>query len=196
MESKTNSPLVALADDGELRSSTEVIAAGMEYEHASTIKLVRKYEGRLSKFGLVRFQIRPRPAGQHGGGDVEYAELNEPQAALLISMMRNKPRVLDFKEDLVFEFFRMRSALQQRDMTFWQQRLQLEARDRNSFEWASFGSRKMLDRRRAMPGFRQERADLDAAMQQPIPGVPPVPPLQLVGRKRSASNDGRKKRVA
>lgn len=44
------------------------------------IKLVRSYQGDLEEFGLVRFEIRAREAGKHGGGDVEYAILNKHQA--------------------------------------------------------------------------------------------------------------------
>lgn len=195
MERKTQPQLVFIADDGELRATTTSIADGMHIDHESTIKLVRKYLSQLKKFGRVGFEIQSfdTPGGRQRR---EVAQLNEPQAALLISFMRNTARVVNFKVGLVAEFFRMRSALQQRDMTLWQRRLHLEARDRESFEWASFGAHKMRDRQRDLPAFDQERADLDAAMQQPIPGMAPAPHLRVVGRKRAASNDSKRMRRA
>jgi hypothetical protein len=53
------------------------------------IKLVRRHQAALESFGKVGFQIRPRSKGAHGGGDVEFALLNEHQAALIISFMPN-----------------------------------------------------------------------------------------------------------
>ncbi|WP_256330225.1 Rha family transcriptional regulator [Variovorax sp. YR216] len=200
---QTNEPnnLVILARDGEPAASTEVIASGMQQQHASVIKLVRKHMATLETFGLVRFQIRPRSAGQHGGGDVELAELNEQQATVLISLMRNSERVVEFKVRLVSEFYRMRSALQNRDMSLWQQLMRLESRDKNSLEWASFGSRKMHERRRELPEIRRERARLESEIQQPLPGVQmpaglPAAPSLTVVNKGCASNDARKKRSA
>jgi len=95
--------LVRLTPDGELRASTEVIAQGMAYQRASTIKLVRRHQTRLESFGPIRFQIR---MGAHGGVPVEYADLNEQQAALIVSFMRNTARVIDFKVSLIAEFYR------------------------------------------------------------------------------------------
>lgn len=49
--------------------------------------------------------------------------------------------------------------------SLWDQRLELEKRDATSFMWAQFGSQRMLDRRRELPGLRAERAALETAMQ-------------------------------
>lgn len=59
----------------------------------------------------MRFQIVPRIEGQHGGGNVEFAYLNEPQAALLIAFMRNSEIVVKFKVALVKGFYDMRAQL-------------------------------------------------------------------------------------
>jgi hypothetical protein len=60
---------------------------------------------------LVGFEIRARQKGQHGGGNAKLAMLNEHQAALLLTFMDTTENAMDFKEALVFEFFRMRDAL-------------------------------------------------------------------------------------
>lgn len=154
--------------NGEPLASTEVIAKGMKQQHASVIKLVRKHAQSLAVFGLIRFEIRPRARGKHGGGDVEFAMLNERQAALLISLMRNSDEVVDFKVALIDEFYRMRDALQQRDQNLWQQMQALIAREVESKVRASFGSHLMLERKREIPYFRDERERLEHEIQPPL----------------------------
>jgi len=105
-----NPPLVTLAH-GQPVTSTLAMAEGTDNEHASVIKLVRNHLNDYEEFGLVRFEIRPREPGRHGGGDAEYALLNEPQATLLITYMRNSPVVREFKKRLVREFFAMAEQL-------------------------------------------------------------------------------------
>lgn len=75
--------------NGQATTTTLEIAAGTKVTHEAVILSVRKYKADLERFGLVRFEIEPRKAGQHGGGDTEYAILNERQATLLISYQRN-----------------------------------------------------------------------------------------------------------
>jgi phage regulator Rha-like protein len=157
--------MVTVDIDGEPRASTEVIAQGVEQQHPSAMKLIKKHLAAFESFGLVRFEIRPRLKGRHGGGNVEFAMLNEHQAALLISFMRNTPKVIDFKVSLIREFFRMSEALQRRDMGLWQQMQALIAREVESKVRASFGSRLMLERKREKPRFDQERRRLESQIQ-------------------------------
>jgi len=105
--------LVTLSGDTAV-TSTLVIAANTDNDHSSVIKLVRTYFSDLEEFGLVRFEIRPRSQGQHGGGDTEYAELNEQQATLLLTFMRNSPIVRSFKKSLVRAFFDMAQKIKMR----------------------------------------------------------------------------------
>lgn len=102
--------------DGQPVTTSLAIAEGAELDHASVIKLVRTYLADLEEFGLVGFEIRARLAGQHGGGDTEYALLNEQQATLLFTFMRNSAPVILFKKRLVKAFFDL--AQQQRSGGF------------------------------------------------------------------------------
>lgn len=154
--------------DAEPMTSSFVIAKGMQAQHASTIKLVRKYQERLARFGRVRFEIRSFPT-RGGMQDREIALLNERQAGFLISLMRNSDAVLGFKENLIYEFFRMRDALQQREQGLWQQMQALIAREVESKVRASFGSHLMLTRKREIPGFRTEHDRLAAEIQPALP---------------------------
>jgi phage regulator Rha-like protein len=156
---------LVLSVDGEPRASSETIARGVEQQHASVIKLIRKHQSDFEAFGLVRFEIRPRRAGQHGGGDVEFALLNEQQSTLLLAFMRNSPRVVEFKIALVREFFRMRDEKQNREMNLWQQMQALIAKEVESKVRATFGSHLMLERKKEIPQFEEERHLLESQIQ-------------------------------
>jgi anti-repressor protein len=95
----------------ELVTTTIAMAAGTANSHEAVIKLVRTHQRDFEEFGLVRFEIEPRKPGRHGGGDMEYALLNEDQATLLITYMRNNEIVRRFKIALVRDFGNMRRQL-------------------------------------------------------------------------------------
>jgi phage regulator Rha-like protein len=81
--------------------------------HKAIIQLVRKYLNELEEFGSITFEMRLNGrADGRGGRPVEYAILNEPQATLLFTFMRNNRIVKAFKVRLIKEFYRMRQALQ------------------------------------------------------------------------------------
>ena len=98
-------------ENGEPMTTTLQIALGLEIQHATVIKLVRTYMPDFQEFGLVRFKIQPRLNGQHGGGDVKFVPLNEQQATFLMTLMRNSPRVIEFKKALVKAFFETREFI-------------------------------------------------------------------------------------
>lgn len=102
---------LVIIQGGELVTTTLAIATGTANKHEAVIKLARTYQADLSEFGLVRFEIQPKPQGQRGGSDTEYAILNEEQAALLITYMRNNDVVRRFKIALVRGFSDMRRQI-------------------------------------------------------------------------------------
>lgn len=106
--------IVTLNDTGCPVTTSLAIAEGVERPHASIIKLIRENLSDFEAFGLVGFEIQPRSAGQHGGGDTEYAILNEHHATLLITFLRNIGIVKEFKKRLVKAFFEMRDELNKR----------------------------------------------------------------------------------
>jgi phage regulator Rha-like protein len=53
----------------DLLTDSLIVASGCEIQHASVIKLVRKYKEDFEEFGLLAFEIQPRLKGQHGGID-------------------------------------------------------------------------------------------------------------------------------
>lgn len=88
--------------DGDAVTTTLSVALGTQNDHASVIKLVRSYQGDLEEFGLLDFKSEST-----GGRPTEYAFLNEPQATLLLTYMRNTEIVRAFKKKLVREFWEM-----------------------------------------------------------------------------------------
>lgn len=160
-------PLVT-SIDGEARASTIVIAKGVEQQHASIIKLLRKHIQDFDAFGHVDFKSEVVNRRQGGGSLREYAMLNEHQASLLIAFMRNSPRVVAFKVALVREFFRMRDELQRREQGLWAQMQALIAKEVESKVRASFGSHLMLKRKREIPDFEAQFAELEDRIQKPL----------------------------
>ncbi|AYD83919.1 antirepressor [Gordonia phage Getalong] len=105
-------PLVTPRDDGEPTTTSLVIAEGTGNQHKNVLELVRNNIADFEEFGGVAFQTRPRPEAQHGGGNVVIAILNEAQATLLLTYMRNNDIVRAFKKRLVHAFIELRRAQQ------------------------------------------------------------------------------------
>lgn len=101
---------IVFALEGQALTSTAAVADGTGNDHASVIKLVRTYTDDLAEFGRVGFQIQPfaTPGGEQKR---EVALLNEQQATLLITYMRNSDTVRAFKKRLVSAFYKMAQEL-------------------------------------------------------------------------------------
>ncbi len=139
MNAKFN-PVTKLVDvqKGEPTTTTLQIALGLGLTHKSVIQLVRTYLPDIQEFGRVRFEssnsafemansgfeVRNSNQGRH----TRYAVLNEQQAYFLMTLMRNSPRVIDFKKALVKSFFEARTLLQTDYFALIQQREALNAK--------------------------------------------------------------------
>lgn len=125
-------------ENGEPMTTTLQIALGLGIQHATVIKLVRTYLPDFQEFGRVKFEnsydskglvnsgfeIRNSNQGRH----TRYAVLNEQQATFLMTLMRNSPRVIDFKKALVKSFFEARALLQTDYFALIEQREVLSAK--------------------------------------------------------------------
>lgn len=111
--------LVFLSSNNLPLTTTVIIADSLDKRHTDVLALTHKYEPELRNFGSVPFKTELKKAGIHGAQqEAEYAYLNEQQATLLISMMRNSPKVIAFKIALVKAFYEMRQALAQQTQTY------------------------------------------------------------------------------
>ncbi|WP_168734396.1 Rha family transcriptional regulator [Pseudothauera nasutitermitis] len=100
-------PEIVVEHHGEPMTTSLAIADGVKIEHASVIKLVRKYAEDIGAFGEIGFEIRLNPHGK----PTEIAWLNEQQSTFLLTLMRNSPIVVEFKKALVRAFFALRDRV-------------------------------------------------------------------------------------
>ena len=103
--------LVYLAPNTEEPFTTsEVIAECAGVKRDTVQKLIQRHEKDLREFGRVGFEIRTL---QTRGGQqmAKIYHLNEQQATLLLTFLRNTPVVIEFKKELVRQFFAMRKEL-------------------------------------------------------------------------------------
>lgn len=91
-------------------TTSEVIAECAGVKRDTVQKLVQRHEKDLREFGRVGFEIRTL---QTRGGQqmAKIYHLNEQQATLLLTFLRNTPVVIEFKKELVRQFFTMRKEL-------------------------------------------------------------------------------------
>lgn len=93
---------------------SDVIAEFAGVQHHAVQQLITKHEADFKEFGIIAFEMRKPPAGSKGGRPETVYHLNEEQATLLMTYLKNTPRVRAFKKELVRQFYIMREELVQR----------------------------------------------------------------------------------
>lgn len=95
-------------------TTSKIIARNGKVEHETIVRLISKYEEDIQEFGILRFEI-----GEiKGRGQPEKIyRLNEQQATLLITYMKNTLPVRTFKKVLVKQFYIMYQELNKRAIT-------------------------------------------------------------------------------
>ena len=112
--------------ENEPRISHRVIAEQTENQAKSILDFITRNIADFEDFGMMRFEIVPIKNSKNRVNEEKTYFLNEQQATLLISYLRNNPIVKNFKKLLVREFFRMRELLQnQQTKTKTSQNIQL-----------------------------------------------------------------------
>ena len=99
--------LVYMDGKKEPYTTSEIVAECAGVKHHAVQEHIRKNVERLERFGKVSFQMRPLPSGQQAKDYI----LNEQQATLLITFLKNTEQVANFKENLVKAFFEIRDEL-------------------------------------------------------------------------------------
>lgn len=96
-------------------TTSDVIAEYAKIANRSVYLLIEKHVKQLEKFGRVSFEMRPL---QTKGGiqEIKIYHLNEQQATLLITFLKNTEPVIQFKVELVQQFYAMRTELQHRQI--------------------------------------------------------------------------------
>lgn len=96
---------------GEPFTTSDIIADCTGNSYRSVLRTIERHMERLEKFGWVRFEITPLET-KGGVQNHKVYHLNEPQATLLITFLKNTDIVADFKVELVRQFYQMRRELE------------------------------------------------------------------------------------
>lgn len=110
-----NNQLVFVKDqslNAEPFTTGDIIAKYADIERESVNRTIRNKKSRLEHFGKVGYYIQPLSSGQKA----KVFLLNEQQATLLVTFLKNTEKVADFKEELVRQFFLMKKELQERQI--------------------------------------------------------------------------------
>lgn len=111
------SPLVLLNGDSPYTTS-EIIADGTGIARRKIRDAIRKYQGDLESFGRVA-SYRATLETSGGPQKVTVYHLNEQQAAFLLTLLKNTPVVVEFKKELVRQFYAMRDFIRERSGKFF-----------------------------------------------------------------------------
>lgn len=93
--------------DDEPYTTSEVIADGTGIGHRKLRDTIRKYQTDFESFGL----LASYQAESTGGRPTTGYLLNEQQATFLLTLLKNTPIVVQFKRELVRQFYEMRAIL-------------------------------------------------------------------------------------
>lgn len=97
-------------------TTSDIIAECTGNNYRSVQRLIERQIDALRTFGRVRFEITPLKT-RGGIQNKKVYLLNEPQATLLITFLKNTPVVVKFKTELVRQFYLMRAELQKRQIS-------------------------------------------------------------------------------
>lgn len=108
--------LVTMAGNDVFTDSL-VVAEGTGNKHHAVKALIKRYENDMKSFGTFGISN----AESTGGRPETYYQLNEEQAAFLMTLLRNSPQVVAFKKELVRQFYAMRRLIMERQTSEWQE---------------------------------------------------------------------------
>lgn len=111
--------IVFIGKSNELYTTSEIVAEKSEVKHHAIQQLISKHESDFREFGVIAFEMRKPGFGSKGGRPTLTYALNEQQATLLMTYLKNTPPVRQFKKDLVRRFYAMREILRERQSTEW-----------------------------------------------------------------------------
>ena len=101
------SNLVLLSDKKEPYTLSTIISDNLKMKHHSITRIIRRHEADFLEFGKVGHSVQALRSGQN---EKVYI-LNEEQATLLVTYLRNTPKVREFKKMLVREFYKLRDEV-------------------------------------------------------------------------------------
>lgn len=104
--------------ENDVFTNSKVIAEGTGNKHYAIQQLIAKYERDFAEFGQVAFEMRSAKYSR-GTNEEKVYLLNEEQATLLMTYLRNNAVVRKFKKNLVYQFYKMRRFLIEKQSKLW-----------------------------------------------------------------------------
>ena len=89
-------------------TTSDVIATFAGVQHHTVTRLIQQHEADFKEFGILRFEIEEIKGR---GQPAKHYQLNEEQATLLMTYLKNTAQVRAFKKELVRQFYAMRFEL-------------------------------------------------------------------------------------
>ncbi len=106
--------------NGEARVSHRVIAENVGVQAKNVKELISKYKDQLNSFGVLTFQTeavsKEKLKQNPDAKPIEHAFLNEQQATLLLTFLKNNDVVVKFKVALVKAFYDLKANLTPMEM--------------------------------------------------------------------------------
>lgn len=107
MSDSTSLPTVTQDNDGQLTTTSLIVAEGVGLQHKNVRELIEDNIADFEEFGVCRFETaKPSTSANGGGRPQKLAVLNRDQALLLMTYLRNSAVVRDFKKRLIRAFTR------------------------------------------------------------------------------------------
>ena len=97
--------------ESEPFTTSDIIAECAQVQHHAIQQLIARYESDLKEFGGLAFEMRTVKTNL-----TKVYHLNEPQATLILTFLKNTPPVREFKKNLVRQFYAMRNELLRRQV--------------------------------------------------------------------------------
>lgn len=101
IETHNNRVIELLQVEGEYLIDSRIVAKGLDIQHEYFKETLAKYQTRLERWGLLRFQTGVGYRPQGGGNPEKYFLLNRNQVLFAITLSRNTEEVLDWKEAII-----------------------------------------------------------------------------------------------
>ncbi|KRL05849.1 hypothetical protein FD46_GL000608 [Liquorilactobacillus oeni DSM 19972] len=79
-------------------------------------QMIKKHQKEIERFGVITFEMAKPPKGSKGGRPVKIYHLNREQATFLVTLLDNTNQVVNFKFNLVKQFFDKDKELQERNV--------------------------------------------------------------------------------
>ena len=134
IERSDNMDNLVILKGNDVFTNSWVIAEGTGNSHRAIKSIVDKYSDDFKEFGKLSYHSKwfenekqKKIFSDNSKGvsrektKIEVILLNEPQATLLITYLRNTEQVRRFKKNLVFEFYRMRDFIREKQTPAWQE---------------------------------------------------------------------------